>query len=155
MDDRLERASFTASGSVRTNRTGAYRSAQNERAAQRGQSRWTVAAALAVALLGAVATQAIADSPRGKGPATILAFDKMAPVTGPYVGSANPVRGLAGGGLPWMIRSATGSLRQNGHVLVIVRGLVLAKASSVPAALRGKNPVPDFRAIVSCQAIGS
>jgi hypothetical protein len=69
--------------------------------------------------------------------------------------TANPVRGLAGGGLPWMIRSATGSLRQNGHVLVIVRGLVLANASSVPAALRGKNPVPDFRAIVSCQAIGS
>ena len=117
--------------------------------------RWILAATAGVALLGAVAAQAVAASPEGTGPATILTFDKMAPVTGPYVGSANPVRGLAGGGLPWMITSATGSLRQDGHVLVIVRGLVLADAPPVPAALRGTNPVPDFRAIVSCQAIGA
>lgn len=116
---------------------------------------WILAATGSVALLAGVGVQAVAASPRGTGPATILHFDKMAPVTGPYVGSANPVRGLAGGGLPWMIRSATGSLKQDGHVLVTVRGLVLANAPSVPAALRGKNPIPDFRAIVSCQAIGT
>ncbi len=116
---------------------------------------WILAATAGVALLTAAGAQAVAASPRGTGPATILHFDKMASVTGPYVGPANPVRGLAGGGLPWMIRSATGSLKQDGHVLVTVRGLVLANASSVPAALRGKNPIPDFRAIVSCQAIGT
>src|SRR5258708_37842832 len=33
--------------------------------------------------------------------------------------------------------------------------LVLAYTSWVPAALRGKNPIPDFRAIGSCQAIGT
>lgn len=114
-----------------------------------------LAATASVALLAAVGVQVVAASPRRTGPATILNFDKMAPVTGPYVGSANLVRGLAGGGLPWMIRSATGSLKQNGHVLVTVRGLVLANAPSVPAALRGTNPIPDFPAIVSCQAIGT
>jgi hypothetical protein len=116
--------------------------------------RWILAATVGVALLSAVAAQAVA-APAGKtGPATILKFDKMAPVTGPYVG-ANPIRGLTGGGLPWMIRSATGSLKQDGHVLVTVRGLVLANVSSVPPPLRGTNPVPDFRAVVSCQSIGT
>lgn len=36
-----------------------------------------------------------------------------------------------------------------------VRGLVLADSSAVPANLRGVNPVPDFEAILSCQAISA
>ena len=36
-----------------------------------------------------------------------------------------------------------------------VRGLVLANDPSVPAALRGTNPFPNFRALVSCQSIGA
>jgi hypothetical protein len=53
--------------------------------------RWILAATVGLALLSAVAAQAVA-APAGKtGPATILKFDKMAPVTGPYVG-ANPIR---------------------------------------------------------------
>ena len=52
----------------------------------------------AVAAQGAAATQgAPAAAP---GPATVLQFSTMTPVTGPYVGTANPVRGVAGGGLP-------------------------------------------------------
>src|SRR5260221_1460024 len=111
---------------------------------------WILAATAGVALLTAAGAQAVAASPRGTGPATILHFDKMASVTGPYVGPANPVPGLAGGGLPWMIRSATGSLQHAGQVLVTVRGLRLANAASVPAALLGQHPIPDFLAIVSC-----
>jgi hypothetical protein len=38
---------------------------------------------------------------------------------------------------------------------VRVRGLVLARQSSVPPALQGTNPFPDFRALVSCQSIGA
>jgi hypothetical protein len=75
-------------------------------------------------------------------------------VTGPYVGTANPIRTVPGGGLPWMITAGTGSLKSDGHLLVHVRGLVLADQSPVPAALQGTNPIPDFRAIVSCQSIG-
>ena len=89
----------------------------------------------------------------GADPGTILKFDTMTPVTGPYVGSANPIRAVPGGGLAWMITAATGSLKSDGHLLLHVRGLVLADQPPVPAALQGTNPIPDFKAIVSCQSI--
>jgi hypothetical protein len=115
--------------------------------------RWilaTIGAVVAglVSVLGVTAS-ATAD------PGTIVKFDSMTPVTGPYVGAANPIRGVPGGGLPWMITSATGSLKSDGHLIVQVRGLVLADQDPVPPALQGTNPVPDFRAIVSCQSIGA
>jgi hypothetical protein len=113
-----------------------------------------LAAAAGAALVSAAAVQGVAAS-AGPGPATVLKFDTMTPVTGPYVGPANPVRGVAGGGLPWVLTSATGSLKRDGHLLVKVRGLVLASQSPVPATLQGTNPFPDFRAIVSCQSIGA
>lgn len=88
-------------------------------------------------------------------PGTILKFDTMAPVTGPYVGASNPIRGLAGGGFPWMIESGRGSLDRDGHLKVRVRGLVLASHAPVPTALQGINPVTPMKAIVSCQTIGA
>jgi hypothetical protein len=54
-----------------------------------------------------------------------------------------------------VLTAGTGSLKRDGHLLVKVRGLVLASQSPVPAALQGTNPFPDFRAIVSCQSIGA
>jgi len=115
---------------------------------------WLLATVGAVALVSAAAVQGVAAS-AGYGPATVLKFDTMTPVTGPYVGPANPVRGIPGGGLPWVLTAGTGSLKRDGHLLVKVRGLVLASQPSVPAALRGTNPFPDFRAVVSCQSIGA
>lgn len=116
---------------------------------------WLLAAAGGgVALMSAAALQSVAAS-TGPGPATVLKFDMMTPVTGPYVGPANPVRGVPGGGLPWVLTAGTGSLKRDGHLLVRVRGLVLASQAPVPAALQGTNPFPDFRAIVSCQTIGA
>ncbi len=128
--------------------------------------KWLLAMAGAAALVSAVSVQALA-APAGAvsarttavstrpDRATILEFDTMTPVTGPYVGATNPIRGVPGGGLPWMIKAATGSLKSGGHLRVTVRGLVLADLPSVPAADRGINPVADFRAIVSCQSIGA
>jgi hypothetical protein len=115
--------------------------------------RWllaTVGAALVVLVpvLGVTA-------PAGADPGTIVKFDTMTPVTGPYVGSANPIRTVPGGGLPWMISAGTGSLKSDGRLLVHVRGLVLADQPPVPPALQGTNPIPDFRAIVSCQSISA
>jgi hypothetical protein len=115
---------------------------------------WLLGMVGAAALVSAAAVQGVAAS-TGPGPATVLKFDTMTPVTGPYVGPANPLRGVPGGGLPWVITAGTGSLKRDGHLLVTVRGLVLADQPSVPAALRGTNPFPDFRAIVSCQSIGA
>lgn len=115
---------------------------------------WLLGMVGAAALVSVAAVQGVAAS-TGPGPATMLKFDTMTPVTGPYVGPANPLRGVPGGGLPWVITAGTGSLKRDGHLLVIVRGLVLADQPSVPAALRGTNPFPDFRAIVSCQSIAA
>ena len=122
---------------------------------------WLLATISSAALLSAAAVQGVAVASTGQRPAadheasSVLSFHTMAPVTGPYVGTTNPLRGVPGGGLPWVIKSARGSLDSQGHLFVRVRGLVLADHSPVPAALRGTNPLPAFRAVVSCQSIGA
>lgn len=111
--------------------------------------RSTVFAALVVTAVLATATGAgSTHSP------AILEFDTMGAVIAPYTGSDNRIRGVAGGGLPWQIEDATGELRSDGALEVEVEGLVLLDAAPVPEALRGVNPVGEFRAIVSCQTIG-
>jgi hypothetical protein len=111
-------------------------------------------AALGVALVSLVPVL-WASAPAGAGPATILDFTTMTPVTGPYVGAADPVRTVPGGGLPWIITAGNGVLKSDGHLIVHVRGLVLADRAPVPPALQGTNPIPGFEAIVSCQAISA
>jgi len=115
--------------------------------------KWLLAAAVA-ALIGLTPVLG-ATTPAGADPGTILKFDVMTPVTGPYVGTANPIRTVPGGGLPWMISAGTGSLKSDGHLLVHVRGLVLADQSPVSPALQGTNPVADLEAIVSCRSISA
>src|SRR5437899_6883076 len=115
--------------------------------------RWFLAA-MGAALVGLMAVLGV-TAPASANPGTIVKFDTLTPVTGPYVGTVNPIRTVPGGGLPWMITAGTGSLKSDGHVLVHVRGLVLADQPPVPPALQGTNPVPDFQAIVSCQSISA
>jgi hypothetical protein len=83
----------------------------------------------------------------------VLEFDTMVGVSGPFVGTANPIRGVSGGGLPWQIAEGRGELASNGKLEVEVRGLVLLNGPPVPPALRGTNPISSFRAIVSCLTI--
>ena len=99
---------------------------------------------LVIAALGGAA-------PASAGAPTILEFQSMAPVTGPFVGTSNPQRGINGGGLPWMLDHAQGELHTDGKLEVRVQGLVLARDPAVPAAQQGTNPIPKFQAIVSCQ----
>lgn len=88
------------------------------------------------------------------GSALLLRFDTLTPVCGPYANSASVVRGIAGAGLPWLLEGGSGSLSSDGHLLVQIRGLVLASHPSVPVSLRGTNPFPAFRVVVSCLSIG-
>lgn len=83
----------------------------------------------------------------------VLKFDVMTPVTGPYIGAANRIRGLAGGGLPWEVREAKGEVHTDGEVKVKVRGLTLAHRDPVAPAQQGTNPSAQFKAIVSCQSV--
>jgi hypothetical protein len=77
-----------------------------------------------------------------------LKFGTMAGVSGPYVGPTNPIRGVPGGGLPWIIDEGRGQLKPNGELKLRIRGLVIP---SPP--FNFTNPLPSFRAIVSCQSI--
>ena len=107
----------------------------------------TVMAVLIAVLLAPSLSTASSDDD------SVVKFEVMAPVTGPYVGTANPIRGVPGGGLPWEIDDAQGNLGANGRLKVDVEGLVLARRDPVPANLQGTNPIPNFKAIVSCQTI--
>lgn len=118
-----------------------------------GKRRWLLAGVVA-ALMGLVPALGATASASGN-PTTMLKFDTMAPVTGPYVGTDNPIRSVPGGGFPWMITAGTGILKKDGHLIVHVRGLVLADSAPVPPALQGANPIPDFKAIVSCETISA
>ncbi len=116
----------------------------------KAQRALVLALVLAVGVIGgllAFNTPSQASSPG------MLDFQTMAPVTGPYVGNAHPIRGIDGGGLPWIITSGQGVLSSTGHLVVNVHGLVLARAAPVPTNLQGTNPVSPFRAVVSCQTI--
>jgi hypothetical protein len=109
-------------------------------------------ALLAVALLGIVLVAATATygSPDDR---AVLEFDVMAPVSEPFTGATNAIRGAPGGGLPWELDAAKGELRADGRLEVEVEGLVLARRAPVPEALRGTNPIASFKAIVSCLTV--
>ncbi len=77
--------------------------------------------------------------------AKILSFDTMVGNTQAFTGAQNPIRGIDGGGIPWVLRSAQGDLSTSGRLEIKVRGLVLATG-----IYAGMNPVSSFRAIVSC-----
>jgi hypothetical protein len=109
-----------------------------------------------IALIGLVLVAALVVPALGSGGSDgrkILDFDAMAGVTGPFTGSANPIRGVPGGGLPWEIDRGKGTLRADGRLRVEVEGLVLARRDPVPANLQGTNPIPMFKAIMSCLTV--
>jgi len=91
-----------------------------------------------------------------KGEAKILEFDTMAGLPRAYVlSSGNDIRGVQGGGLPWVIGSAEGELRVDGQIEVQVEGLVFDPNDPVviERGLANKNPIPAFRAVVSCLTV--
>jgi hypothetical protein len=106
-----------------------------------------------VVLFGLVVTTALVGPALGIGSndgRKVVDAKVLAPVTEPYIGGTNAIRGLAGGGLPWEIGSGSVDLRAGGQLHVEVEGLVLARRSPVPTNLQGTNPVAHFKAIVSC-----
>jgi hypothetical protein len=107
--------------------------------------KWILAVVVALAL-GLVAQVSLADSGH-KSSSTVLRFKTMAGVVAPYLGPTNAIRGIPGGGAPWRIDKANGTLKQNGDLDVKVKGLVLTGT--------GANPFPTFSAVVSCQSIAN
>ena len=101
-------------------------------------------------VLGIAAALAVQTAVADSNSENVLKFDTMTTVVEPFTGSAHPVRGVNGGGLPWQLEAAQGKLRSDGRLNVKVEGLVLAERDPVPPAMQGTNPIPQFRAIVSC-----
>ena len=106
-----------------------------------------------VLLLGLAVLAALAVPALGLGGGDgrkVLQTNVLSPVIEPYTGPANPVRGVAGGGLPWEIGSGSANLRADGQLHVKVIGLVLARRAPVPADRQGTIPFTQLGAIVSC-----
>ncbi len=110
--------------------------------------------AMVIALTGAFyglrASDAHAKVPK------IIEFDTMVGVHKAYTAARNnPIRGINGGGLPWVIGAAEGELKQSGDLEVSVIGLVLDPNDPdvIGRNLAGQNPIPNFKALVSCQSV--
>jgi hypothetical protein len=98
------------------------------------------------AVVVAFAAVLIAQASAGNGPgSTVLKFKTMVGTVAPYTGPANAIRGVSGAGAPWSIDTANGKLDENGDLSLKVTGLIITGT--------GANPVPTFRAVVSCQSI--
>jgi hypothetical protein len=78
----------------------------------------------------------------------VLKFHTMVGVAPPFTGGDNPIRGIPGGGLPWVLSEGRGLLQSDGTLKVKVRGLVIPVEP-----FNGTNPVENFRAIVSCLSV--
>lgn len=87
-------------------------------------------------------------SPAAEADQRILDFDTMNGVDGPFLGNANPIRGVNGGGLPWVLERARGRIDEDGRLDVDVRGLIIPASSGF-----GFNPAPFFRVVVSCLSV--
>lgn len=97
-------------------------------------------------LLAAVPTAGwSADDSEGK----ILRFGTMVGVNGVFLGTANPIRGINGGGRPWVLDEARGEVGKDGRLLIKVRGLIIP--ATEPGF--GFNPAPFFLAAVSCLTV--
>ena len=100
----------------------------------------------AVAVVAAVPP---ANSSSGK---TLFEFDALVGVSGAFVGSSMPLRGIAGGGFPWVISEGKAKLGSGGDLKVEVEGLVIdpSNATAQAKGVAGTNPLPFFFATVSC-----
>ena len=81
---------------------------------------------------------------------TVLEFETMNGVFGPYRGAEHPIRGIPGGVLPWVIGEVRGELKANGYINIEVRSLVVADRDDVPPGDRMINPHRYFRGRISC-----
>ncbi|MEJ2265715.1 MAG: hypothetical protein P8X95_19910 [Anaerolineales bacterium] len=105
-----------------------------------------------IVLLGGVLLIPRAGAASAESSPKILDFDNMIGVPRPYTGGDNAIRGIPGGGLPWVIASGKGKLTGDGDLEIKVTGLVFDPSDPVviERGLAGQNTIPAFRAIVSC-----
>jgi len=72
----------------------------------------------------------------------LFEIENFVGVSGPFLGSANAIRGVNGAGAAWVLDEIEAEVEADGTFTVEVEGLVLTST--------GTNPVANFRAILSC-----
>ena len=104
-----------------------------------------------IATLAVLAAPLLAAAPTGN---PVFTDGSFAGVSGVYVGSSHPLRGIDGGGFPWVVTQGKAVLTSNGHLVVQVQGLVIdpSNATAQAKGVAGINPLPYFFATVSCLA---
>ena len=90
--------------------------------------KWTIVAAL---VLG-VALIAQASAVGSSGGETVLKFNTMVGVDGPFRGATNAIRGVPGAGAAWRVDSVDGKLKAGGRLDIDVEGLVLVSSWAEP-----------------------
>lgn len=83
----------------------------------------------------------------------VIEFNTMVGVSRPFTrNNGNAIRGIDGGGLPWVVAFGRGELKPDGEIEVQVMGLVFDPndQGAIAAGVAGRNTVPNFKAIVSC-----
>lgn len=106
---------------------------------------------VSLALILLLTTAFFAGSASAKVP-KVLEFDTMVGVPRPYTGATNAIRGIPGGGLPWVISFGRGELSSSGKLEITVMGLVIDPndPTAISRGVAGTNPSANFKAIVSC-----
>jgi len=91
-------------------------------------------------------------SPASADESKVLEFNTMVGLPRPFTGGTNAIRGIPGGGLPWVIEFGKGTLNPDGRVDILVKGLVFDPNDQtvIDRGLAGINTIPNFMAIVSC-----
>ncbi len=118
------------------------------------RTRFAAAAALtltAVTLTATIAGSALPTSAsHNDGGHRLVRTDDLVPVQPPFTGATNPIRGINGGGLPWVISEGEIEVRANGRVHMEVEGLVIDPTETAVPAIAGINPIATFAVVVSC-----
>ena len=112
--------------------------------------RWTLGANVAaIVILGAIPAAA------GGSRKTILRAQTLVGVPLAYTGTQAPIRGVNGGGLPWVVDFGRVELSQGGWIEVKVKGLVIDPddPTAISRGVAGTNPSATFRVLVSCLTI--
>jgi hypothetical protein len=107
--------------------------------------------ALGTALLAAALLVSVPAAVSGSSK-TILRAQTMVGLPAAYTGTQAPIRGINGGGLPWVVGFARVELSQGGWLDLKVKDLVIDPddATAIARGVAGTNPSPAFRAVVSC-----
>jgi len=97
---------------------------------------------------------ALAAGPAAVGGSTpkLLEFQSMTGLPTAFTGTQLPIRGINGGGLPWVIGSAKGEISVGGRLELSVRHLVIdpTDPTAISRGVAGTNPSATFRVVVSC-----